>query len=413
MLSYLAPVSDAVVAFEDCVPQVILPVPAAGESVDAYVARWRFSAAEPGGEPVVAEATKLGYSQRGNLEVAVDLAELIRGRDVGDWLLHVTGPIGRGLTAQLTLLPRMTLEVETKPGIAGPHLTPSKVRVTTREGIRILEAGGAAISSGDGWELVDLGRNGRIPFTVIDSDTGREATAMVVLPKVQWRWFRTGEAPSEPNQPLRLTPDAKQGVRLMAQGAGSHILRLSLVDGGGAIRKEETPSPSQGRGAVFGAGQFVAAAEALGLPRVKLRLALMDRAGVVLDDLVGQELHRPPRSTVRWCAAGERNQVSLLTPAQQPRFAGSGAVTERRVHPFFDTTLAYVLDGHAMHADLLGDCLILGTVVCCQEDACSLDPASASLALAGQGHQRFPFLGSQTYHVLLQRRLPCHPAWQE
>lgn len=143
MPSYLTPVSDAVVAFEDGLPEFILPAPAAGESVDVYVRRWRFSAAEPGRDPTVAEVTTLGYSQRENLEVVVDLTELIPGRDVGHWLLHVTGPIGRGLTAHLTLLPRMTFEVETKPGIAGPHLTPSKVRVTTREGSWILESGGA------------------------------------------------------------------------------------------------------------------------------------------------------------------------------------------------------------------------------------------------------------------------------
>lgn len=281
--SYLA-AGDAVVAFEDCLPQIILPAPAASETVDAYVARWRLSAIRPGEGPVTVAGSALSYSQRDDLEVAVELAEVIPGRDIGNWSLQVMGPIGRGLTAQLALLPRMTFLVDARAGIAGLHLAPSKVHVTTREGIRVLEVDDAATASGDGWELEDRNRNGRIPFTVIDSDTGRETAAMVVLPTVQWQWFRTGEASSEPNQPLRLSPDARQGVRLMARGAGDNVLRLSLVDSGGSIGLEDRQLPGQGRGAVFGAGKFVTAAEALGLPRAKLLLALVSQAGVTLDE---------------------------------------------------------------------------------------------------------------------------------
>ena len=282
MLQYLAPVGDAQLAFEDTLPQVILPVPPSGESVVEYLARWRFSAAKSGERPTVMEARSLVYSQRQNLEVAVDLAGLIPARNIGTWSLRVTGPIGRGIMTQITVLPRMTFEIKTRPGIAG-HTSPSEVRVTAPEGIQVVEADGSAISSGDGWELVDLNQDGRIPFTVVDA-AGREATAMVVLPKVQWQWFPTGKAPSQPNQPLGLVPDSRQGVRLTAQGAGSHTLRLSLVDGGGIILMQQLQAPGQGRGAVFEAATFVVAAEELGLPRVKLRLAILDRAGTVLDE---------------------------------------------------------------------------------------------------------------------------------
>jgi len=224
MPAFLAPLEDAVLAFESELPVVRLPAAPDGADGPAYLQRWSIELATRDGATVEQRsADTLRPEQQLDGSYRVRLEELVPGPDVGDWDLEVAGPLGRGLSRGLSLLPDMRFEVEDRPGIAGPELRASRVFAQTRDGVRVLEEGDVAAPALGGWFLRDQNRNGRIPFTVEDSRTGREATAMIRLSTIQWQWTSPGVPASPQNVPQRFAIDDLQpdtAPRLLASNGG-------------------------------------------------------------------------------------------------------------------------------------------------------------------------------------------------
>ena len=65
---------------------------------------------------------------------------------------------------------------------------PRAVMVEVDASLEVLEQKDRAERDGTLWVLEDRNRNGRIPFNVRDPRSGREVSAVVVLPTVRWRW---------------------------------------------------------------------------------------------------------------------------------------------------------------------------------------------------------------------------------
>jgi hypothetical protein len=285
---WLAAANDAAVAFEHRLPVVVLPPAPDDAAPGTYLQRWRLSLRSSAtGEVEERSADLLAPSMLDSREFAVKLEDLVPGPDVGDWDLDVIGPLGRGLSARLSLLPEMEFDVDERPGVAGPQLEPSRVFVKTRDGIHVLEEADSATPARDGWLLHDLNRNGRIPFTVQDARTGREATAVIRLSTVQWRWIGAASAPQEANLPQRFALDDVQpgsGVRLLASNPGRFGLRLTLVDSAGRSLQSNEAWPTAGRGAAFEVHPFLTTATASAAVSTRLRLGLIGPGGEVVDE---------------------------------------------------------------------------------------------------------------------------------
>jgi hypothetical protein len=283
---YLAPASDDVLAFESNLPTIRLPRPTAGRDANAYLDDWSIHVAAVDGQEVRdVRASNLAHERLADGGCRVRLEEAIPGFDVGMWDLRVEGPLGRSLAARIALLPNMTFSLDEAPGVAGPELKPASVVVTTRDGVEVVEEGDTAAPSPEGWILHDRNQNGRIPFTVTDSRTGRTTRALIQLPTVQWQWSGFAATGAEPNTPQRFaidTQDPREAPVLLASGPDGYELRLSLLGPAGRVLQEERPKPLAGRGAVFPLEKFLTTAEAAGAPSLTLRLELLGRDGQVL-----------------------------------------------------------------------------------------------------------------------------------
>lgn len=294
--AFLAATSGGILAFETKLPTVILP-PAPPESeAEEYLARWsaRVSSDDGAGQEHQ-PASALSPERLPDGSYRLGLEKLIPGADVGEWTIEVAGPLGRGFTSHLSLLPAMTFDVNDVPGIAGPELPVSSVFVTTRDGIRVTEEGDAATPKSDGWVLHDRNRNGRIPFTVTDTRTGRQTHALIQLGTVQWRWTGVGLVQGGANTPERLSIDALapgSALRLLASNPGEAALHLRLIGPAGAVLQEKVERPLPGRGAVFEISQFLTTAASTAAPSLRLTLNLVSRAGDVLGETVVGNLSR-------------------------------------------------------------------------------------------------------------------------
>jgi hypothetical protein len=288
--AFLAATSDGLLAFESKLPTVILPAAPPDSEAEDYLARWsaRVSADDVAGQEWQPVST-LSPEMLPDRSYRLRLEDLIPGVDVGEWTVEVAGPLGRGFTSRLSLLPAMNFEVKEATGVAGPELPLSSVFVTTRDGIRVTEEGDSASPTSSGWVLHDRNHNGRIPFTVRDARTGRETHALIRLGTVQWRWTGAGLAESRANTPERFSLDALEpgsAPRLLASNPGVASLHLRLIGPAGAVLQEEVQRPQSGHGAVFALSPFLTTAATVTAPSLRLRLDLVSRDGEVLGGTV-------------------------------------------------------------------------------------------------------------------------------
>ncbi|MFN8507775.1 MAG: hypothetical protein U0547_09445 [Dehalococcoidia bacterium] len=183
---YLAPVEEGVLAFEDQLPEVLIP---GTDGDDSLLRNWQIAVRNVTGEQAARSPRELGaVFDPEQKHWRVPLQELIPREDVGRWELEVAGPLGQGFQSTLHLLPRMTLEVPREVAIAGAAAAPRAVMVEVDASLEVLEQKDRAERDGTLWVLEDRNRNGRIPFNVRDPRSGREVSAVVVLPTVRWRW---------------------------------------------------------------------------------------------------------------------------------------------------------------------------------------------------------------------------------
>ncbi len=279
----LAPAGHDVLAIETRLPTILLP-PLGPSPGLAEKDRWQIRAlADDGTDSGWRSPDELQPSVEPDGSVRLRLEPLIPGVDVGTWDITVRGPIGRGLSARLSLLPEMNLHVEEVTGVAGPELPEARVIVMTGDHIRVLEQGDVAEVCPQGWVLRDRNRNGRIPFSVRDSRTGREAAATIQLPVVEWRWVGRDVA-GQPNMAEQFSLqalEARTAPQLFASHPQGARVRLRLVDPGGRVLQERLSFAGPKRGAVFHLVEFLATAQESAAASVHFRLELLSPQGEV------------------------------------------------------------------------------------------------------------------------------------
>ncbi|MCL6646110.1 MAG: hypothetical protein K6U88_14300, partial [Dehalococcoidia bacterium] len=280
---YLEPYGDAALAFETNLPSVILPGPPGHRDAADYLASWTVSVRSDDG-------TKRGRMSAAELfaeplpggRVRLHLEDLIPGRDVGRWHVRVNGPLGRSGEFTLALLPAMEFEVNEYPGTAGPDLAVATVDVTTREGIRVLEEGDLVEPRPDGWRLYDRNRNGRIPFKVRDTATGRETTATIRLNVAQWRWVGRGLTHPDDNTPHRFNIDdlaLTNAQVLLVRVPPSYDVELRLVQPPGRILQRQRARARQRNLAKFATSEFLDTIRGRTGPNYDFELQLVSATG--------------------------------------------------------------------------------------------------------------------------------------
>lgn len=281
---YLAPMTDAVLAFESRLPTVVLP-PRSGAGAheglpESWVARTWSDRESP---HIEMPAKDLDPSPEPGGGFRVRLENLIPGHDVGEWNIELLGPLGQGLRRRLALLPDIAFEgAEEAVGVAGPDLPVARVIARTREGMEVLEEGDAHAPVEHGWELFDRNRNGRIPFRVLDSRTGREVHALLKLPVVQWWWTGHGAWGSAANAPLSLVVEeleARSAPRLRAENPTGHRLALRLYGHAGNLLQEQVKA---GQAVLFELASYLTTLEGEISTAGHLRLELIGRRDEVL-----------------------------------------------------------------------------------------------------------------------------------
>ncbi|GIV04328.1 MAG: hypothetical protein KatS3mg015_3158 [Fimbriimonadales bacterium] len=279
---YLDPLSEGRLAFESRLPTIILPPPQTSMSNGEYLKRWDVRAICDDTPSEWRTAAELNPEVRQDGAVVLRLEPLIPGPDVGEWEVEVRGPMGRGVRERLVLLPDISFDVpEAFTGVAGPSLPVARVLAHTREGIEVLEEGDARAPAADGWELLDRNRNGRIPFRVHDSRTGRQAHAVLKLPVVQWRWVGHGADGLEANAPLRLVVEkigATTAPRLRVHNPTGRPVRLCLLGPRGAVLQEDE---RDGRAIDFDIATFLTTLRERVAASAKFRLELVGPGGTV------------------------------------------------------------------------------------------------------------------------------------
>lgn len=347
--AFLAANSEGVLAFESNLPTVILPPAPHGSEAEGYLSRW--SARASADSEVTHErqpATALSPERLPDGTYRLHLEDLIPDVDVGDWTIEVTGPLGRGFASRISLLPPMTFEVDETPGVAGPELPAARVFVATRDGIRVVEEEDTATAAPDGWVLHDRNHNGRIPFTVRDSRTGRDTNALIQLGTVQWRWTGSGVTESRENIPERFSLDAldpASAPRLLASNPGTAALRLRLVDPAGRTLQEDVQRPLSRRGATFSLSSFLTTASTAAAPSLRLRLELVSGAGAVFGGTVVASLvHDVEPENVRV----EYTDTTTAIHWQLPRsFPGASARVASLGRPWETPTESRVVEDDA------------------------------------------------------------------
>lgn len=348
---FLAPVADGMLAFESDLPTILLP-PSDGQDEAAYLKRWSVRLqSDSGAEEVRRNALDLEREQRPNGSFLLRIEELVPGPDVGDWVLEVQGPLGRGFVARLSLLPAMEFQISDRPGIAGPELAPSSVFVATRDGIRVLESEDVASPALSGWVLHDRNRNGRIPFTVEDTRTGRETSGLIRLNTVQWRWLIPGTPATPENTPHRISldlMDPQAPPRLLASNPGPNALRLRLLDPVAGGLQEELLRPRDGRGATFSLASFLTTAGAAPSPTLRLQLELADTGGVTLSTAVVGVISRDivPADTTSQAIADE-TRLTFRLPRSFPGAVGRIASLSRPWTPTIDAPVTIDSQGRS------------------------------------------------------------------
>lgn len=347
--AFLSATSDGVLAFESKLPTVVLP-PAPPDSGDQdYLARWSARVSSDDGEGQERRpASALSPELLPDGSYRLRLEELIPGNDVGEWTVEVTGPLGRGFTSRVSLLPAMDFEVKEALGVAGPELPLSSVFITTRDGIRVTEEGDSASPTSNGWVLHDRNHNGRIPFTVTDARTGRETHALIRLSTVQWRWTGAGLVESRANTPERFSLDAiapGRAPRLLASHPGAGALHLRLIGPAGAVLQEEVQRPQSGRGAVFAVSPFLTTAIAANVPSLRLTLELISSAGEALGGTVVASLvHDVEPTRIR---SAHTETGTTIDWQLQRSFPGTVATIASLSRPWEPPVESAVVEGHA------------------------------------------------------------------
>lgn len=318
--AYLAPMTDGVLAFESHLPTIKLP-PATGElGVDEYLSRWLVRArSEIDRAESRQRASELDPQPGDDGSYRLRLEPLIPGPDVGEWTLEVTGPLGRGLRERLVLLPDITFEgVESTVGVAGPDLPVGRVLARTRVGVEVLEEGDARDPAPEGWTLSDRNRNGRIPFKVVDTRTGREVRALLRLPVVEWRWSAEGVRDLAANAPLSIVVDEVgdgRARRLYAANPTEYGLALRLYDHRSQLIQERRG----GARTHFDLAEFKTSLEAGIVTTGELWLELIDRSDRVLGKARVAPVRRhlePARVEARDCDGTTIVSWSLRRPIE-------------------------------------------------------------------------------------------------
>lgn len=232
---WLEPLDTDILATEDRLPALRIPA-RDGSAPDRYLSYWEVRAehAGEGSEVCVRPAREMQPTFQDG-EWRLRLEDLIPGHDVGTWTVTASGPIGLGVRKRISILPAgmRWLEVPLAPEVRRPaessELTPRpRVVVVQAPGdVRVCESGDRETPGTDGtWTLEDRDLDGRIPFTVRDARTGREAAAVVVLPAVEWRW--RSDDPRDWQTVAVLSLDDVLSGKWTLQGRGSVPLRASL-----------------------------------------------------------------------------------------------------------------------------------------------------------------------------------------
>jgi len=244
---YLAPVEEAVLAFEDHLPEVLIPATGPDGAALRY---WQIAVRNAAGEEAARSPRELGaVFDPEQKHWRVPLQELIPREDVGRWELEATGPLGQGFQATLHLLPRMTFEVPRTLAIAGNSAAPRAVLVSADARLEVLEQQDRAEQDGTCWLLEDRNRNGRIPFNVRDPRSGREVSAVVVLPTVRWRWRRDVPRPYQRVLTRSVDDLLSSDWNLEVEGPGAASLSLTLRESGASApsQREEFARPFPAR----------------------------------------------------------------------------------------------------------------------------------------------------------------------
>lgn len=338
--AYLEPYGETALAFETNLPSVILPGPPGHRDAADYLASWTVSVrSDDGTERGRMSAAELSPELLPGGRVRLHLEDLIPGRDVGRWHVRVNGPLGRSAEFILDLLPAMEFQVDEHPGVAGPDLAVSTVDITTRDGISVLEEGDFVEPRPDGWRLYDRNRNGRIPFTVRDTATGRETMAAIRLNVAQWRWVGRGLEQQEDNTALRFNIDdlesGSAGV-LLARVPPKYDVELRLVQRPGRILQRLRARAKQKNLARFSISEFLDTLRGSHIPNYDFELQLLSSNGnevgspitvATVDIAVDIEhvsaAHPGHRTTLSWIqrrpVPGAHGTIRCLTrPWQEP-----------------------------------------------------------------------------------------------
>lgn len=292
---FLRAVDDGVLAFEQALPDVLLP-PGRNAEGDAEADLWRWRLSVRSGEASFtaspAELKARYHAAEGNWRVP--LADLIPNEDVGTWDLEVAGPLGQSHQTRLHLLPAMEFIGADTPAIAGANTAPRQVLVATDGDLEVLEDCDLATREGDGWLLEDRNRNGRLPFTIRDPRSGRTTSAVISLPTVHWRWRDQGVAKAEHRILTRATSELLELDRWTLEVEAPPGLRLEVhligSNSESVLQSEAVPTTGRGRVPVSRFADTIHASDAA---YHQFRLALPRPGGEPLAALVGTTFDPP------------------------------------------------------------------------------------------------------------------------
>jgi hypothetical protein len=245
---WLEPLDTDILATEGSLPALRIPA-RDGSEPDRYLSYWEVRAeqAGEGGEVSVLPALEMQPTFQDG-EWRLRLEDLIPGHDVGTWTVTATGPIGLGVRKRISILPAgmRWIEVPLAPEVRRPAESselaprPRVVVVQAPGDVLVCESGDRGTSGTDGtWTLEDGDLDGRIPFTVRDARTEREASAVIVLPTVEWRW-RSADPRDWHTAEVLSVDDVLSGKwALQARGSVSLRASLQLVTEDGQVVQEK------------------------------------------------------------------------------------------------------------------------------------------------------------------------------
>jgi len=287
--AYLGSVDDAIVAFEDRLPEVVIPFRSGSDAGDkGYLRLWQLVATnEETGDQFAASPSDLTVRTEKSAWV-IGIQDLILAEDVGTWRIDARGPLGLSISARLALLPALDIVVSDDPAICIRNGLVREVVVDTPDPIMVLEQGDEARQVDGSWVLYDKNRNGRIPFTVRDLRTLRQTTAVFLLPTAHWRW-RGGLTKYEPATPAALDLNellAQTDLALEITATSPVRPFLSALAPDGKVLQTVAMSGAPGVRATTPARDFSTTIAESGYNTVYLQLSLRKWDGTVQDSAI-------------------------------------------------------------------------------------------------------------------------------